>query len=132
MTDRNYVLRTYRQWLAERWQDGQLTLDEVHALKVFCEVHAVTAEEHEQVAKEVGVERRELTDEESQNLADWLRARRKGEPSAPLERLLTSKALDGTPWKTPLPPPPTRWQSILAGVATAALVTGTLLIVISR
>jgi hypothetical protein len=118
------ILNEYRQMMTDRWRKGRINLNEILdnilALKVFCEVHQLNLEEHETAVDEVGLDRGELIDSSNQPFADWLKARRQLLPTgsgglrfaAPMRQVM---------WKMRLPQPPTAWQNAVAGVA--ALVT---------
>jgi hypothetical protein len=121
MSERSDILDAYRRWMTERWGDALITFDEVRALKVFCEVHRLTADEHETIADEVGIDQRELMDDNNQRFVDWLRMRRQSLPlgSGALRFALPE---DNPPWKLRLPEPPPTWQNVVAGVAAVVVV----------
>jgi len=127
MTDRSSVLALYRQWLMDRWRKGRLLPDDVHALQVFCEVHQITPEEHQAAVREVGLDERDLVDENSRPFEEWLRARRL-HPAAGAGALRYDVSENSTVWKKKLALP-TNLQNGLAIAAGLILVVAIILII---
>lgn len=126
MVERTEILSIYRQWMIDRWRDRQMTLDEVHDLKVFCATHSITPEEHESIASELSVPTRELMDEDNQTMIEWLH--RRSEAANPMRTVQPEPV---SPWTRNLPPPPTPWQNRLAVMAIVIILVGILLFVIA-
>jgi hypothetical protein len=131
MAERSDILDAYRQWMTERWGDALISFDEVRALKVFCEVHRLTPDEHKTIADEVGIDHRELVDDNNQRFVEWLRMRRESPPLgsgalrfAPLE--------EDPPWKLRLPEPPPTWQDVVAGLAAVVAIASLIVVVAVR
>ncbi len=123
-------LSLYRQGMEAMWRKGRLTVQDVRALKVLCEVHQLTPAEHEDIAADVRVGRRELMDEVNQHFDDWLKARRQPPPAGTgALRFATQWA---PAWKRRLRQPPPAWQTALAGLAALALVAAAIVIVVAR
>ena len=131
MPERSEILNTCHQWLSERWHKGRLTLEDVRALKVLAETYTLTAEEHEAVAAKVGIDRRELMDENNQLFLDWLRARRQALPPGSAA-LHFEPAPRTAPWKLRLPAPPAAWQNAAAGVAVTMIVIALIVLIAVR
>ncbi|HOG45294.1 MAG TPA: hypothetical protein PLB78_01495, partial [Anaerolineae bacterium] len=104
---------------------GHLSLDDVRALKAFCRVHAVTPQEHEATAQGVGVDRRELVDENNQHFADWLLAQRRSLPRGG-GGLRFAMPAGPAPWKLRLPEQPPAWQAALAWLAALVALASTI------
>ena len=130
MAERTGVLASYRCWLAERWRDGHLSIEDLRALKVFAEVHRLTAQEHEAAADAEGVDRRELVDENSQHFADWLAARRRPLPAGSGALSYAPPAVQ--PWKIRLQPLPLPWQNALAGLAAFVALASLVIAVVAH
>jgi hypothetical protein len=116
--------------MSECWRDGRITAGEVSALKVFCEVHQLTVEEHDSVVDELGVDRHGLIDDANQRFADWLRARREELP--PGSGALRYKPAGAQPpWRRRLPNAPAGWQNALAGLAGVLVFVGLVIVFVS-
>lgn len=130
MPERSEILDVYRAWMSERWRDGPVTFEEVHGLKVFCEVHKLTVEEHEAVVDQLGVDSRKLVDDSNQPFSEWLRMRRRTLPRG--SGALRFKPLDRpSPWKLKLHDPPASWQNVLAGIAAVTLIASLIVLILA-
>ena len=127
MADRSFILSSYRQLLTDCWRRGRILLDDIHSIQVFCEVHQITLEEHRLVVAEVGMDARELVDENNLKFEDWLEIRRKTIPpgSGGLRFEPNEKV---SPWQKKLSLP-TAWQTGLAVAAGLILLVAIALIV---
>lgn len=121
MVERSEILKAYTEQMKDLWKDRRMGLSEIQTLKVFCEVHHLTVEEHEAVVEAVQVDWRELVDENHVAFSDWLRARRQNYPAGS-GALRYAIPLTPVRWKKHLPKPPTAWQNPAAGLSVVLIV----------
>jgi hypothetical protein len=112
MVERSDILNKYQQWVAQSWEDGRLSLGEISALKVYCEIFGLSVKEHEGIVDKVGVNRRELIDADNRPFATWLETRR-----IPLVAgsgcLKYTPVQETPPWRRKLFTAPLSWQNLL-------------------
>lgn len=119
--DRSDIVKLYQAWMEERWHKKRLNLEDIQALKIFCETAHLTVDEHEQVARSIGVEKRQLTDANNQPFTDWLGRRRQELPGG-AGSLLYAPSPRTAIWKKRLPSPPAASHNVLAIMAAGGFV----------
>ncbi|HEY9077712.1 MAG TPA: hypothetical protein VIO61_14355 [Anaerolineaceae bacterium] len=122
MDERQEIVEGYRQWLKERWRKKRMTVEDVHDLKTYCRVHAVTPSEHIEAIKELGIDRRELIDEHNQPFENWLAVFQAGDTNHIGWIKHRSKA--SPPWRRHLWWKPGKVLNILAIAAALAMIAG--------
>jgi hypothetical protein len=130
MTPRSKILKTYRDWLSEAWQDRKITNDEIRLLKIYAAVHRLTVEEHEAATSELEVDRSWLSDESNIQFSDWLRKSQ----SVPKEKqggIYPTTLTKTISWKKKIPPLALRWQNIVAGIAGLGLIVSIVVVILT-
>lgn len=122
MDERQVIMEKYRQWLKERWRKKRFTVEDVHDLKTYCRVHAVTSSEHLEAINELGIDRRELFDEYNQPFENWL-AVFQAESAKPVG-WIKHRSKASPSWRRHLWVKPGKMLNILAVAAALAMIGG--------
>ena len=129
MIERNEVLKAYQAEMSKRWEKGYLNLDDVHALKIFCQINQISNQEHGGVVEQVGLDSRQLMDEENRAMDDWLAEQNASLPTS--NGGLAFAPPDRRVWKKPISAPPLPWQNLAAIGAAAILLVAVIIIVVN-